>query len=202
MEKILFATNNEHKVKELRELLANLGYELITNRDLANPPNVDETGQTFEENAKLKAHALADYSGLITIADDSGLMIDKLNGQPGVHSARYAGDHNDARNNAKVLTELGGVPEAERTAAFYSTIVVSCPGKFDQDLVVVGKTNGVIATIPKGDNEFGYDPLFYIPEKNKTYAEMSIAEKNEISHRGKAVREVVAKLPKWIDEVC
>lgn len=202
MKKILFATNNEHKVKELRAILAELGYELITNQDLDNPPEVNETGTTFEENAKLKAHALADYSGLITIADDSGLMIDSLNGQPGVHSARYAGDHNDARNNAKVLAELAGVPESKRTASFYSTIVVSCPGKFDQDLVVVGKTDGVIATVPKGDNKFGYDPLFFVPEKNKTYAQMTVSEKNEISHRGKAVREIAEKLPHWIEEVC
>ena len=125
MKKILFATNNQNNVKELRETLAKMGFELLTNRDLDNPPEVVENGRTFEDNAVLKAHALATYSNLPTIADDSGLMVDKLNGQPGVRSARYAGDHNDARNNAKLLAELGGVPTEKRTATFYSTIVVS-----------------------------------------------------------------------------
>ncbi len=201
MKKILFATNNQNKVKELRETLAKMGFELLTNRDLDNPPEVVENGRTFEDNAVLKAHALATYSNLPTIADDSGLMVDKLNGQPGVRSARYAGDHNDAKNNAKLLAELGGVPTEKRTATFYSTIVVSYPGKFDQDLIVTGSTDGLITTIPQGKNEFGYDPLFYIPGKKKTYAEMTVAEKNEISHRGKALKQITALLPGWLESV-
>lgn len=200
---ILFATNNQGKVRELKEAFKTAGVDLDikTNADLGNPPHVAETGKTFEANAKLKAHALAEYSGLATIADDSGLMVDALDGAPGVRSARYAGEaHNDAHNNAKLLAELGGVPEEKRTAKFNTTIVVSMPDHFDQDLVVSGQCEGRIMPGPRGEDGFGYDPLFYVPEKGKTFAQMTIDEKNEISHRGRAIEKLLKELPAWLTQ--
>lgn len=136
-----------------------------------------------------------------TLSDDSGLVVDKLNGAPGVHSARYGGEaHNDARNNAKLLASLGGIPEEERSAKFCSTFVLSMPGHFDKDLVVTGECEGVVLAIPRGHDGFGYDPLFYVPEKGKTFAEMTTDEKNEISHRGKALKQLVEKMPAWLEQ--
>lgn len=177
---VLFATNNQGKVRELKEAFKKAGVDISikTNSDLVDPPHVAETGRTFEENAKLKAHALAQFSNLPTIADDSGLMVDSLNGAPGVRSARYAGEaHNDAHNNAKLLAELGGVSSEKRTAHFNTTIVVSMPGNFDKDLVVNGTCDGRILAGPRGEDGFGYDPLFYVPEKGKTFAQMTTDEK-------------------------
>lgn len=201
--KILFATNNPNKVRELKSAFKAAGIDLlvISNSDLDNPPHVNENGRTFVDNAKLKAHALADFSHLPTIADDSGLVVAKLNGAPGVHSARYGGEaHNDARNNAKLLASLGGVPQKERQAKFVSTIVVSVACNFDHDLVVEGECKGEVLAIPRGEDGFGYDPLFYVPEAKKTFAEMTTAEKNKISHRGKAIKKLLQKLPAWLDK--
>lgn len=204
MEKaILFATNNKNKARELKELMAKAGFdfEIKTNADLDNPPQVNETGRTFVENAKLKAHQLAEFSNLPTLADDSGLCVDKLNGAPGVHSARFGGQaHNDARNNAKLLALLGGVPDAERTATFYTTMVVSMPRQFDKDLIVTGECKGKILAIPQGHDGFGYDPLFYVPKKQKTFAEMNMDEKNQISHRGNAIRAFLQAFPDWWEQ--
>ena len=164
-----------------------------------NPPYVNEKGTTFEANAKLKAHALADFSKLPTLADDSGLRVDKLNGAPGVHSARYGGEaHNDARNNGKLLAALGGVPQDERQAKFVTTLVLTMPGHEDKDLVVTGTCEGEVLAIPRGKDGFGYDPLFYVPSKGKTFAEMTTEEKNEVSHRGKAVKALIEELPAWL----
>ncbi|WEV71222.1 XTP/dITP diphosphatase [Lactobacillus sp. ESL0785] len=201
VKEILFATTNQGKVKELREAFAQAGIESVikTNVDLDNPPIVDEYGTTFEQNAKLKAHELADFSGMITIADDSGLMVDALDGAPGVHSARYAGEgHNDAQNNAKLLAELGGVPQEKRTAKFNTTIVASRPGQFDRDLVVSGQCSGQILAVPRGEDGFGYDPLFYVPEKGKTFAQMTLDEKNSLSHRGRAIKKLLKSWPEWL----
>ena len=198
---VLFATTNQGKVKELSAAFkqAALNLTVKTNADLDRPPIVDEYGTTFEQNAKLKAHELADYSQMLTIADDSGLMVDALDGAPGVHSARFAGpEHNDQKNNAKLLAELGGVPLAKRTARFNTTIVVSMPGHFEKDLVVSGQCEGLILPAPEGEDGFGYDPLFYVPEKQKTFAEMTTAEKNSLSHRGKALAKLLKCLPNWL----
>lgn len=200
MDTLLFATTNLNKAKEVEKALklANFSLKVITNRDLANVPEVIETGTTFLQNATLKAHKLAQFSQLPTLADDSGLMVDKLNGAPGVYSARYSGeDHNDARNNAKLLAELGGVPEQQRTAVFHTTMVLSWPDRYDCDLVSQGEILGRILTMPKGEGNFGYDPLFYVAEKGKTFAEMTVEEKNTISHRGIALRKLLAELPMW-----
>ena len=201
---LLFATDNQNKVKELREAFAKAGLdiEVKSKADLENTPYVNERGNTFEENAKLKAHALADFSKLPTLADDSGLVVDKLNGAPGVHSARYGGEaHNYSRNNAKLLAALGGVPEEKRQAKFVSVLVLSQPGKPERDLVVEGTCEGVVLAVPRGNYGFGYDPLFYVPAKGKTFAEMSTDEKNEVSHRGNAVRKLVKELPDWFAEL-
>ena len=195
VKEILFATGNQGKAKELKEAFKQAGVdiEIKTNADLDNPPHPIESGHTFEANAKIKAHE--------TIADDSGLIVDALNGEPGVRSARYAGEaHNDAKNNAKLLAELGGVPDEKRTAKFWTTIVVSMPGEFDKDLVVSGTCSGRILAAPRGEDGFGYDPLFYIPEKEKTFAQMTTDEKNEISHRGNAVRKLLQELPAWLEQ--
>ena len=203
VKEILFATGNQGKAKELKEAFKQAGVdiEIKTNADLDNPPHPIESGHTFEANAKIKAHELAEFSKLPTIADDSGLMVDALNGEPGVRSARYAGEaHNDAKNNAKLLAELGAVPDEKRTAKFWTTIVVSMPGEFDKDLVVSGTCSGRILAAPRGEDGFGYDPLFYIPEKEKTFAQMTTDEKNEISHRGNAVRKLLQELPAWLEQ--
>jgi len=202
VKELLFATTNRGKAKELKEAFKQVGIniDIKTDADLNNPPEVAEYGHTFEKNAELKAHEMARFSGLLTVADDSGLMVDKLNGEPGVRSARYAGDHNDAKNNAKLLAELGGVPPKERTAKFNTTIIVSMPSHFDKDLIVNGQCSGLILAAPRGEDGFGYDPLFYIPELDKTFAQMTTDEKNKISHRGKAVRKLIEELPGWLKQ--
>ena len=152
VKEILFATSNQGKARELKEAFKQADVDVIikTNADLENPPHPIESGHTFEANAKIKAHELADFSKMPTIADDSGLMVDALNGEPGVRSARYAGEaHNDAKNNAKLLAELGGVPKEKRMAKFWTTIVVSMPGEFDKDLVVSGTCAGRILPLPQ-----------------------------------------------------
>lgn len=204
MTKILFATGNQHKAEELQALFAkeNLAVEVLTNRDFPEAPKVIENGTTFTRNAQLKAHQMAQYSGLITLADDSGLMVDKLNGAPGIYSARYAGiEHDDRHNNAKLLAELGGVETKQRTATFHTTIVVSSPADFTQDLIVEGECHGYITTMPIGEQTFGYDPLFYVPEKGKTFAQMTTEEKNQLSHRGLALKKLITVLPAWLKQV-
>ncbi|KRN04520.1 nucleoside-triphosphatase [Holzapfeliella floricola DSM 23037 = JCM 16512] len=201
MTKLLIATTNQGKVKELNQLLKDADYEIVSLADLENPPHVQETGRTFEQNAKLKAHSLAEYSQMPTIADDSGLCVKALHNAPGVFSARYAGEpQNPARNNAKLLSELGGVPDEKRQASFHTTIVVSFPNQPENDLVVEGELSGQITAIPRGDGGFGYDPLFFVEDKQKTLAEMTLDEKNEISHRGIAFKQLAEKLPQWLKD--
>lgn len=201
MKEILFATTNQGKVRELKEAFkqAKIDVQIKTSADLKHPPVVEEYGTTFEQNAKLKAHALAEFSNMITIADDSGLMVDALDGAPGVRSARFAGEeHNDQKNNAKLLVELGGVPSEKRTAKFNTTIVASYPDEFEHDLVVSGQCAGRILVAPEGEDGFGYDPLFYVPDKGKTFAQMTVAEKNGLSHRGRAIQKLLEKFPTWL----
>lgn len=199
MPKLLFATTNLNKAKEVKAEFAQAGldFDLLTNRDLKNAPEVNETGTTFQENATLKAHALAEFSGLPTLADDSGLCVDYLHGEPGVHSARYAQDHNDAANNAKLLKKLAGVPLAKRTASFHTVMVVSWPGNFEDDLIVDGACPGLIAEELTGPQTFGYDPLFYLPGLGKTFAQLTTVQKNALSHRGRALQKLIAELPAW-----
>lgn len=190
MKTILLATNNQHKLKELKELLAN--YNIITLKDIEYFNEIEENGQTFEENALIKAKTIHNYlnqKGLdyIVIADDSGLCVDSLNGAPGVYSARYAGKHGDDQaNRNKLQKELEG---KEKSAYFICTIVVYYPN--GQYKVFEGKTYGEIIAKEKGSKEFGYDCIFYSNELNKTFGEATEEEKNSVSHRGRAIKEML-----------
>ena len=197
MQEIIIATKNPNKAKEFKKIFAGQNFEIKTLLDFPDFPEIKETGSTFEENATIKAHAVMDRFNLPTIADDSGLAVDALFGQPGVLSARYAGDHNDAANNAKLLSEIGGTPAEKRTAKFITVLVFANP-KNPTDLVVQGEVNGVIADFPAGDDGFGYDPLFFVPEEGKTMAQMTMDEKNKISHRGNAIRKLESEWQDWI----
>ncbi|MCH9266692.1 XTP/dITP diphosphatase [Pediococcus acidilactici] len=192
---ILIATKNEGKLKEFKQIFTAKGIEVLSLKDVDEDVDVQENGLTFEENARLKADSYAKTIGIPVLADDSGLEIDALNGRPGIFSARYAGDHNDAANNAKVLTELGGVPDERRTATFHTTVVVRKPD--GTELVANGNLRGRILSVPRGDNGFGYDPLFYVEEKQKTLAQMTREEKNQISHRALAIQDLLTKFDKF-----
>lgn len=191
VKEIIIATNNPGKAKEFVTLFPD--YEVKTLLDFPDAPDIEETGETFEENALLKAKGISEYFGKTVIADDSGLVIDALDGRPGVYSARYAGEHkNDADNIKKVLEELQNVPSEKRTARFQCTLCLVSEGR--NPIFFNGTCEGTILTEPRGTNGFGYDPIFYVPELGKTMAELTSEEKNKISHRGNAIR----KLAEWV----
>lgn len=189
----ILASNNENKLAELRRILLPLGLNVISAKEAtAGELEVEETGETFEENARLKAMAFMEETGLAAIGDDSGLMVDALDGAPGIYSARYAGEgaSNDARI-AKLLDNLKGVPEEKRTAKFVSAICCVFPD--GREVTVRGECHGRIGFAPVGENGFGYDPVF-ISERGKTFAQLTSAEKDKISHRGNALRKLRAAL--------
>jgi XTP/dITP diphosphohydrolase len=190
MNKLLLATGNNHKRQELQELLSGLKIQIVTLDDIEPLPEVEEDGFTFEENAIKKASVNASLSGLITLADDSGLAVDELDGKPGVYSARFAGvDANDEKNNQKLLALLNDVPEEQRTARFKCVIAICSPeGK---TATVEGSCEGRIAMKPSGHQGFGYDPLFIPQGWKKSFAMLSAEEKNLISHRGKALQKAL-----------
>jgi XTP/dITP diphosphohydrolase len=195
--KLLIATNNPGKLKEYRHLLHDLPLEMTSLSDEGIDFEPEETGTTFEENAVLKASAFAKQSGLLTLADDSGLEIDALDGAPGVHSARYGGTQRgeDVRRYELALRQLEGVPWAERAARFRCVIAVATPG--GQVETAEGVVEGVIAFEPKGEHGFGYDPIFFIPEFNCTLAQLSPEKKNRTSHLARAaqaVRPIIQRL--------
>lgn len=192
---ILIATKNDGKLKEFKQIFEQKGIVVKSLKDINDDVEIVENGLSFEENARLKADGYAKSIGIPVIADDSGLEIDALNGRPGIFSARYAGDHNDAANNAKVLSELGGIPDEKRTATFHSTVVVRKPD--GSELVANGNLRGRILAVPRGDNGFGYDPLFFVEAKNKTLAEMTREEKNKISHRALAIEDLLVNFDKF-----
>ncbi|NLY78482.1 MAG: XTP/dITP diphosphatase [Lysinibacillus sp.] len=192
MKQVVIATKNKGKAKDFEAIFSPLGYEVVTMLDVAPEMEIDETGSTFEENAVLKAETLSKALGKIVIADDSGLEIDVLGGEPGVYSARYAGDHDDEANIEKVLEKLQGVPEENRTARFVCAIAISGP-EFETK-TVFGMCEGVILTEKRGSNGFGYDPIFYVPELGRTMAELTAEEKGAISHRGNAIRKLTKEL--------
>jgi len=198
MKEIIIATKNAGKAREFKRIFNDDEFVLKTLLDFPDFPEIRETGTTFAENATIKAHAVMERFNLPTIADDSGLQVDALYGQPGIYSARYAGDHNDAANNAKLLCELGGIAKEKRTARFVSTLVFASP-KNDKDLVVEGEVKGLIDTLPRGNDGFGYDPLFYLPELKKTMAEITLDQKNQISHRGQAIKKLEKQWQSWIN---
>ncbi|MGM0166600.1 ribonuclease PH [Enterococcus sp. AZ135] len=195
---IVIATRNPGKAKEFAALFAKEGYQTKTLLDYPELPDVEETGTTFEENARLKAETIAQILQQPVLADDSGLVVDALNGMPGIYSARFAGEHkSDAANNAKLLHELTDVSDEKRTAHFHCTLVFAAPQK--DSLVVEADWDGRIARIPQGDNGFGYDPLFIVPGYEKTSAELISDEKNVISHRGLAVKELERVWKNWLE---
>ncbi len=195
MSKLLLATNNQGKVREYRSLLGDIPCELVTLAEQGIRTVVDEEGKSLEENARLKATALAAESGLLTLADDSGLWVDALDGEPGVMSARYAGESaSDSDRCNYLLSRLKDVPWERRTAAFKCVIAVATP-----DGVVEycrGECPGFVTFEPKGKRGFGYDPLFYLPEFDKTMAELPAEIKNRISHRARAAGQVPKVLEK------
>ena len=192
---ILIAKKNDGKLKEFKQIFEQKGIVVKSLKDINDDVEIVENGLSFEENARLKADGYAKSIGIPVLADDSGLEIDALNGRPGIFSARYAGDHNDAANNAKVLSELGGIPDEKRTATFHSTVVVRKPD--GSELVANGNLRGRILAVPRGDNGFGYDPLFFVEAKNKTLAEMTREEKNKISHRALAIEDLLVNFDKF-----
>ncbi|HEY5973543.1 MAG TPA: XTP/dITP diphosphatase [Geobacteraceae bacterium] len=193
MRRLLVATGNQGKLRELRELLAGSVEELLSLADFPNLPAVDEDGATFAENAVKKARAAALATGLPAVADDSGLVVTALGGQPGVLSARYAGETaDDAANNAKLLQAMASVPSRERTAAFHCVIAFCQPD--GSCATFAGQLPGLILPAPAGSGGFGYDPLFLVPEYGKTLAELSLTIKNRISHRGRAFEAFASHL--------
>ena len=194
---VVISTHNLNKTREYRAMFAKKGLQVKTLNDFPNLPTIRENGQTFEENARLKADKIANLLNLPVLADDSGLMVDALNGRPGIFSARFAKDHDDAANNAKLLRELANIPDDCRTATFHTTIVLAKPHRPTDDLVVQGELHGFILDEPRGNDGFGYDPLFYVPKLGKTLAQLTPDQKNAISHRGNAMRKLAQIWPQW-----
>jgi XTP/dITP diphosphohydrolase len=183
--KILLASRNRDKAREVREKVRDLPIEIVTPYDFSELPDIEEDGETLEENAIKKATELYRLTGLPTIADDSGLEVDVLGGAPGVYSARYDGpDATYTSNVAKVIREMQNVQPNQRQAQFRCVIAYVETNEVHK---FIGEVVGIITEYPRGEDGFGYDPIFYIPEKGKTLAEMSVIEKNQISHRGKAL---------------
>lgn len=189
MNKIIFATGNADKMREIREILSDSGMEILSMKEAGIQCEVEENGTTFEENARIKATAIADQVHAVVLADDSGLEIDALNKEPGVHSARYMGEDTSYDiKNREILRRMENVEEEKRTARFVCAICAVFP---DGEVHTVrGTIEGRIGYEPKGENGFGYDPIFYVPEYGCSTAEMTREQKNEISHRGKALREI------------
>ncbi len=199
---ILIASSNQGKIKEISALLSPYGFEVKTLKDFPEITPPEETGKSFFENALLKARYYAEKTGVPSLADDSGIEVDALNGAPGIYSARFAGKGaTDEENNKKLLELLKDVPEEKRTARFVCVMVLYHPsGKY---LVAKGVWEGRIATSPRGSHGFGYDPLFLVKELDykKTSAELLPEEKNRLSHRAKALKELVRKLPEFWKEL-
>lgn len=194
--KVYIATKNQKKLEELSRILLPMGFDVVCEKDLPQPlPEVEETGTTFEENAILKAKAGLNATGYISVADDSGLCVDYLDGAPGIYSARFSGGHgNDAENNRKLLEALDGVPEEKRTA--YYVAAIACVFPDGRQFTVRGECHGHIGLFEVGNCGFGYDPLF-ISEKG-CFGLLSAEEKDSISHRGKALRLFKEELKKYI----
>ncbi len=197
---LIVATKNKGKLQEFKQIFERLPFDVISMTDAGIDDDIDETGNTFEENALIKAREVCKVSGKAVIADDSGLEVDALGGAPGIYSARYAGcNATDQDRNAKLLDALKDVPEEKRTARFVCAAAIVLPD--GRNLAVRGTCEGRIAFEPSGCNGFGYDPLFYVPEFGLTIAQMDADMKNRISHRGKALRKMMEHLEqiRWDD---
>lgn len=193
--RIIFATGNANKMKEIREILADDEREIVSMKEAGISADIVEDGESFEANALIKAKAIMELTGDLVLADDSGLEVDYLNGEPGIYSARFMGeDTSYAVKNQAIIERLSNVPDEERTARFVCAIAAAFP---DGELVTVrGTMEGRIAYEPKGENGFGYDPIFFLPEYGMTSAEISPEKKNELSHRGKALRLIKEEIKK------
>ena len=193
--KLVLASKNPKKLKEMNEILSGMGVEVCPQADVGIDIDVEETGSTFEENSLLKAKAVVEASGLPAIADDSGLCVDALNGAPGVYSARYGGEGLDDAGRYRLL--LSSMPMGQaRTAKFVSVITCCFPN--GDVLTARGECPGTIAFAPMGEGGFGYDPVFFLPKLKKTFAQLSPEEKNAISHRGRALEAFQAKLEEYL----
>ena len=192
MKKIIIATTNEGKMKEFRALLAHKDVEIVSMKEAGINIDIDENGTTFEENAAIKAKTVCEYSGCLCLSDDSGLVIDYLGGEPGIYSARYLGHDTPYEEKNKIIIErLKGVPTEQRSARFVCAVAAAFP-----DGRVLTVKEGYIAEAPAGKGGFGYDPIFFFPPAGMTSAELTAEEKNAVSHRGKALRKMVALLEK------
>jgi non-canonical purine NTP pyrophosphatase (RdgB/HAM1 family) len=199
--RLALATGNRGKIREIRNLLDGLDIEVLTCDDLDGWPDLVERGETFEENAATKALELSRWAGMPALADDSGLEVEALGGEPGVRSARYAGTQgDDAANIARLLREMDGIPAARRGARFVCVLVLASPQ--GESIEIRETCEGSVTTVPKGELGFGYDPVFVPTGMDRTLAEMDLGEKNAISHRGKALRRLRAMLelgePGWL----
>lgn len=196
MRTLLLATTNEHKLNEFQMIFRELPFTLLSLRDVQIDMDVEEIGTTFAEIALLKARTYAQAANMLALADDSGLEIDALGGAPGIYSARFAGRETSYEERFRlILTRIQNVPRSERTARFRCAIALAEPSGYTR--VVEGTIEGLIAEGPRGENGFGYDPIFFVPEFGKTTAEMAPAEKNQISHRGRAAEAARLLLESW-----
>jgi XTP/dITP diphosphohydrolase len=196
IQKIVLASGNAGKLREFQQLLAGCGFEVVPQLDF-NLTNAEETGTTFVENAIIKARHACQQTGLPAIADDSGIEVDALMGRPGVYSARYAGEGaTDEANNQKLLQELANIPAAQRSARYHAVLAYMRHADDPTPILCHGIWEGIILTEPRGQGGFGYDPLFFVPTHNCASAELDKAEKNRISHRGKAMQELLQKIAK------
>lgn len=191
--RIIFATGNAGKMKEIRAIMDDMGMEILSMKEAGIEVDIEENGKTFEENAIIKAKAIAEHTDDIVLADDSGLEIDYLNKEPGVYSARYMGEDTSYEvKNANLLERLKGVEKSKRTARFVCAIAAVLP---DKEVLATRKTiEGYIGEEPAGENGFGYDPIFYVEEYGCSTAQLSMEQKNELSHRGKALRAIKEEL--------
>ena len=193
MKQIIFATGNAGKMKEIREILGSPDLEILSQKEAGIETHAEENGTTFEENALIKARAVAEQTDALVLADDSGLEIDYLGGEPGVYSARYLGEDTPYEiKNRKILDRLEGVPEEKRTARFVCVIAAVLPD--GRTFTTRGTIEGIIGWESRGEGGFGYDPIFFVPEYHCSTAELSMEQKNEISHRGKALRAMKEEL--------
>ncbi|MBR0026722.1 MAG: XTP/dITP diphosphatase [Clostridia bacterium] len=192
--RLIIASNNAHKIREIKEILGSYFTELCSMKEAGIVLEVEEDGETFRENALKKARETLAASGFdAALSDDSGLMVDALDGAPGVYSARYAGDgHDDAANNAKLLADMENVPEEKRTCRFVSAVALVM--KDGREFIAEGAVEGILLRVPQGENGFGYDPLFYYPEFEHSFAEISAEQKNSISHRKRALAKLQEQL--------
>ena len=190
----VLASKNAHKLKEIAKITERFGMELVLQSELGLDLDPEENGTTFEENSLIKAKAVMEASGMAAIADDSGLMVDALGGEPGIYSARYGGDacKNDKERYEYLLRKLENVPDEQRTAKFVSVITLLYPD--GTSVIARGECPGIILREARGENGFGYDPVFYVKEDGLTMAEMSAEQKNEISHRARALQALAKKL--------